>query len=135
VKSLSLSLSNNSPCYWQSVIISRLTHLHMERSCGRTRVYRLQRVVVLLQRDVDITTTRSFFCKPFHWSFTVLAMRSITSHLIGQCLQRVVENYYALSTRIRPQRPCISAAAGICPALVSWSLSRPFLCRISSLVV
>jgi len=38
----------------------------------------------------------------------VLATRSITSHLIGQCIQRVVENYYALqSTRIRPQRPPI----------------------------
>jgi len=28
-------------------------------------------------------------------SLVVLATRSITSHVIGQCLQRVGENYYA----------------------------------------
>ena len=66
---------------------------------------RLQRVVILLQRVVDITTTRS---NNVSHSLVVLATRSKTCHLIGQCLQRVVENYYALqSTRIGPQRPAI----------------------------
>jgi len=51
----------------------------MEGRCGRTGV---------------LTGTRSNIVSH---SLVVLATRSITSHLIGQCIQRVVENYYSFA--------------------------------------